>query len=313
LRGAAGDEAISMRQTKPITLKQIHSELISGLDGSEAELEAKIIIEHVLKISPAELIANPEMQLTRNQVQKILEVRDLRNHKHMPLAYILEEAPFMDLKLFVNRDVLIPRPETELLVERVLEEIKTRKIHHPVILDLCTGSGCIAIALKRALPIATVYASDISTGALNVAAINARRYETEITFVLGDYLDPFINEASLQSPIATPIMNSSAPYFDVIVSNPPYVSAEDYDKLAPELKHEPKHALVGFPYQQIRDQALGLRSSAKLKGIAPAGLLKPGGFMALEFGQGQTTKMLEIFTDATIYKDYAGIDRLLIS
>ncbi len=301
------------RPTKVVTLKQIYRELVSGLDGSEAELEARIIIEQVLKISPAEIIANPEMQLTRNQVQKILEVRDLRNLKRVPLAYILEEAPFMDLKLFVNRDVLIPRPETELLVERVLEEIKERKIHQPVILDLCTGSGCIAVALKRALPIATVYASDISTGALNVAAINARRYETDITFVLGDYLDPFINEAATQSPIATPIIKSSAPYFDVIVSNPPYVSVEDYGALDPELKHEPKHALVGFPYEQIKNQALGLRSSASIKGLAPAPLLKAGGFMAFEFGQGQTSKILEIFPKARIYKDYAGIDRILVT
>lgn len=300
------------RPTKIVTLNRIYRELVSGLDGAEAEIEARIIIEHVLKINPAELIANPEMQLTRNQVQKILEVRDLRNKKRVPLAYILEEAPFMDLKLFVNRDVLIPRPETELLVERVLAEIKERKIHHPVILDLCTGSGCIAIALKLALPIARVYASDISTGALNVASINARRYEADITFVLGDYLDPFINEAALKSPIATPIIEGSAPYFDVIVSNPPYVSAEDYETLDPELKHEPKHALVGFPYQQIRDQALGLRSSVTLKGNAAAALLKAGGFMAFEFGQGQTTKMLEIFPDASIYKDYAGIERILV-
>jgi release factor glutamine methyltransferase len=303
---------VNNRQTKAVTLKQIYRELVSGLDGAEAEIEARIIIEHVLKINPAELIANPEMQLTRNQVQKILEVRDLRNKKRVPLAYILEEAPFMDLKLFVNRDVLIPRPETELLVERVLEEIKERKIHQPVILDLGTGSGCIAVALKRALPVATVYASDISTGALNVAAINARRYETEITFVLGDYLDPFINEAATQSLIATPIIKTPAPYFDVIVSNPPYVNAEDYEALAPELKHEPKHALVGFPYEQIRDQALGLRSSASLKGVAPAALLKPGGFMAFEFGQGQTGKMLEIFPDACTYKDYSNIDRILV-
>ncbi len=301
------------RLTKPVTLKQIYRELVSGLDGSEAELEAKIIIEHVLKISPAEIIANPEMQLTRNQVQKILEVRDLRNKKRVPLAYILEEAPFMNLKLFVNRDVLIPRPETELLVEQVLEEIKHRKIHHPVLLDLCTGSGCIAIALKLALPFAKVYASDISTGALNVAAINARRYEADITFVHGDYLDPFVNEASLKSPIATPIIEGLAPYFDVIVSNPPYVSAKDYENLAPELKHEPKHALVGFPYEQIKDQALGLRSSITLKGEAPGALLKPGGFMAFEFGQGQAEKMLEIFAGGRVYRDYAGIERMLIT
>jgi release factor glutamine methyltransferase len=275
----------------------MYEELKNTLKSDESAAEAKIILETVLGVDRNQIFSKPELILTQNQLAKILQIREERNTKKIPLAYILEEAPFMDLKLFVNEDVLIPRPETELLVEKVLAEIKDRKIVQPVILDLGTGSACIAIALKRALPAATVFASDISSSALNVAAINARRYSADINFVLGDYLDPFLHRS--HSPIAVPIMNTKPPYFDVLVSNPPYISQEDYENLELELFHEPKHALVGFPYAYIKKQAQSL--------------IKSGGFMAFEFGQGQTEKLLEIFPGASVYKDYAGIERIILS
>lgn len=279
------------------TLQEIYQELKSSINSDEASREAQIILETILNIDKSEFITNEDLKLTKNQIKTILEIRDRRNKEKIPLAYLLEEAPFGNLKLFVNSDVLIPRPETELLVEKVLEEIKERKIHHPTILDLCTGSGCIAISLKLALPAAKVYGSDISKAALNVAAINAKRYNADIEFVLGDYLDPFIYNSN--SPIALPIIKGKPPYFDVIVSNPPYVSKEDYEKLSPELHHEPKHALVGFPYEHIKKQAKAL--------------IKENGFLAFEFGLGQEEKLKEIFPQAKFHKDYASIDRMLIS
>ena len=229
----------------------------------------------------------------------MLEIRDKRNAEKIPLAYILEEASFAGMKFFVNDDVLIPRPETELLVNLVLDEIKERKIYQPSILDLCTGSGCIAISLKQALPSAKVYASDISQAALNVAGINAKRHKTEINFIMGDYLDPFLNISS--SPIAVPIMRTEPPYFDLIVSNPPYVTEEEYAELEPELYHEPKHALVGFPYKHI------------LRQVQENNLIKENGFMAFEFGFEQKDKLSKIFPEAQFYKDLEGHYRFLIS
>lgn len=281
---------------KTVNLKEIYQELSSTIQSDEAEKEAQIILETILNIDKSEFIIDGDLKLTRNQCKTILEIRDRRNKEKIPLAYLLEEAHFLKLKLFVNSDVLIPRPETELLVENVLAEIKHRKIHHPTILDLGTGSGCIAIALKLALPAAKIYASDISTAALNVAAINAKRYNADIELVLGDYLDPFLGISS--SPIAVPIFKTPPPYFDLIISNPPYVSKEDYEKLAPELFHEPKHALVGFPYLHIKNQAKTL--------------IKENGFLAFEFGLGQEKKLAEIFPNADFYKDYSNIDRMLI-
>lgn len=245
------------------------------------------------------MISNSENQLSRNQVQTILEIRDKRNNEKIPLAYLLEEAPFAGMKFFVNDDVLIPRPETEFLVNLVLDEIKERKIHQASILDLGTGSGCIAIALKQALPSAKVYASDISQAALNVAGINANRHKTDIQFIMGDYLDPFLNLSS--SPIAVPIMRTKAPYFDVIVSNPPYVTPKEYENLDPELYHEPKHALVGFPYEHIKRQ------------IEENNLLKENGFTAFEFGYSQKAQLEKIFPKAQFYKDLEDNDRFLVT
>jgi release factor glutamine methyltransferase len=281
------------------TIQDILTELKNSLENKEASLEAKIIVETVLNLESSELISNSQNQLSRNQIQKILEIRDKRNSQKIPLAYLLEESYFAGLKFFVNDDVLIPRPETEFLVNQILEEIKERKIHQPTILDLCTGSGCIAITLKKALPAAKIYASDISQAALNVASINAKRHQAEISFILGDYLDPFLNIST--SPIAIPIIRSKPPYFDIVVSNPPYLTKEEYENLEPELYHEPKHALVGFPYEHIKKQ------------ILENNLLKENGFMAFEFGFNQKTKLEKIFPEARFYKDLENNDRFLIN
>jgi release factor glutamine methyltransferase len=289
---------LEKKATKINTVEDVLRELRASLENSEAEIEARIIVEHVLNLESSELISNSQNQLSKNQVQTMLDIRDKRNKEKIPLAYILEEAPFAGMNFFVNDDVLIPRPETELLINLVLDEIKERKIHQPSILDLATGSGCIAVALKKALPAAKVFASDISQASLNIAAINAKRLDAEISFVMGDYLDPFLNISS--SPIAVPIMRTEPPYFDLIVSNPPYLTEEEYEKLEPELYHEPKHALVGFPYQHIKNQ------------VMENNLLKDNGFMAFEFGFEQKDKLSTIFPKASFYKDLENNYRFLI-
>lgn len=278
------------------SIQDMIQELKTSLNNDEADLEARIIVQNILNLEASELITHSETNLTRNQIKTIRDIRDKRNAEKIPLAYLLEEAPFRELRLFVNNDVLIPRPETELLIDIILEEIKERKIYEPTILDLGTGSGCIAIALKLAMPKARVYASDISRAALNVASINAKRYKAEIEFVMGDYFDPFTMQT--QSPIAIPVMKTKPPYFDIIVSNPPYISEADYLNLEAELLHEPKHALTGFPYALIKKQGLPL--------------LKPNGFIACEFGIGQETKLAEIFPGAKFHKDLSGTIRHLV-
>lgn len=276
------------------TIQDAKEWLENSLQNDEAKIEAAMILENILNINSSDLIIKSHELINNNAIQKIKDITKTRNEEKIPLAYLLEEARFLNLSLFVNTDVLVPRPETELLVEKVLEEIKIRKIRQASILDIGTGSGCIAIALKQALPSATVYASDISKAALQIASINADKYSVDINFILGDYLDPFLGH--LKSPIALPIIKGPSPYFDIVVSNPPYISEEDYHELEAELFHEPKHALVGFPYQHLKEQL--------------SGLIKENGFFVFEFGEGQTNKLKDIFPDIEILKDLAGLDRI---
>ena len=277
-------------------LKDLYKYLANVLTSDEAKREALIIIKAITGLDTHQIFTDEEYRLSNSQIKKIKELIYSRNEEHIPLAYLLEQAYFLDLELFVNKDVLIPRPETELLVLETLRKIKENKLRQVTILDLCTGSACIAIALKRALPSASVYASDISKDALNVALINAEKYGLEINFVLGDYLEPFL--AHKRSPIALPIIRSNAPYFDVVISNPPYIPESEYLKLAPELKHEPRHALIGFPYRHIKEQLQGL--------------IKENGFFAFEFGFNQAEAIREIFPRAQIFRDLAGIERFAI-
>jgi release factor glutamine methyltransferase len=275
------------------TYRDLLHYLTVKLTNDEAELEAKIIIASLMDKNLSQIYANLDERVNLNKIQHSLSLVTERNQNHVPLAYLLEEAYFYGHRFFVNSDVLVPRPETEILVEQTLTKIRALKIRQPVIVDVGTGSGCIAISLKKALPSATIYATDISSAALSVASINASNHNCEVHFVLGDLLEPFIKH--LENPFALPIIRGKPPYFDVVLSNPPYVNASDYDNLADELKHEPKHALVGFPYKVLYKQSLGL--------------LKPKGFSILEHGYDQSAKLKEIIPNSHVIKDYSGIDR----
>ena len=147
--------------------------------------------------------------------------------KGMPIQYILKEASFIDLSLYVDERVLIPRVETEELVLRTLNYIKAYKINITNFLDMCTGSGCIALYLKSQLKGSKAYASDFSLDALDVAKINAKNLDLKINFVYGDKLNPF-----LKGEIK----------FDLLISNPPYVqNKEDIEEKVK--KHEPMNAI----------------------------------------------------------------------
>jgi len=158
------------------------------------------------------------------------EVSVLRNYvsrraKGEPIEHILQYAAFHDMVLHVSSDVLIPRPETELL----LHFLKKDPIKPTRILDICTGSGCIALALKKMYPDAEVVATDISEEAVAVAKKNADKLGLDVSFLLGDLTEPVLSQQ-----------------FDLIISNPPYISKNEYDGLSPEVRdYEPQLALLG--------------------------------------------------------------------
>lgn len=207
-----------------------------------------------------------------------------------PVAYLLGWKEFWSLPFRVNRLVLIPRPETELLVEKVLSLSLPER---PRILDVGTGCGNIAVALARERPKARVVASDLSRRALALAAWNARKNRARnISFVHSDLLGYFIERKQK---------------FEVIVSNPPYVSETDWKKLdRPVREFEPRTALVAGP--------TGLEVIRKL--VSQSWLcLKPGGFLVFEFGAGQENEILKLFergwSHPEIFKDYSGWPRVM--
>jgi release factor glutamine methyltransferase len=214
-----------------------------------------------------------------------------------PLQYLLATQEFCGLELAVTPDVLIPRPETELLVEATLQAVLD--VARPHMLDVGTGSGCIAVSLARARSDATVYALDISAPALAVAQANAIHHEVcdRIRFVQADLLTAF--------------SVSPEGVFDVIVSNPPYVPAHELDALQPEVAwYEPRVALAAGTD--------GLDYHRRLLDGAPE-FLKRGGHLVLELGCGQADPVVRlaqqtgVFVSLECRKDAAGIERVLVA
>jgi release factor glutamine methyltransferase len=211
-----------------------------------------------------------------------------------PLAYIVGIREFWGLELEVNADVLIPRPATELIVEAIQELFPDRAV--PLaIADVCTGCGCVAVAIAHERPSATISGSDISAAALAVARRNAARHGVadRVTFTHGDLLTGFTGA------------------FDAIVANPPYVIDRARPALQPEVRdHEPSVALFGG--------VDGLALVTRLVAAAPA-RLRPGGYLIFEFGLGQDVEvedLLEASTELTLVglrRDLQGIARTAIA
>jgi release factor glutamine methyltransferase len=214
-----------------------------------------------------------------------------------PLQYILGTQEFCGLEFDVNPAVLIPRPETELLVEYVAQRIPAER--QATIVDACTGSGCIAVAIARLRPRARVIATDLSSPSLAVARQNATRYEVceRITWLEGDLLRP-LAEQEMEGRI------------DVIVSNPPYIAEADWATLQPEVRlFEPRGALVAGPQGTELHERL-LQEASRY--------LSPGGALIMEIGAGQACAMRRIVDQIPGYRfhrlvyDAAGLERVVI-
>jgi len=205
-----------------------------------------------------------------------------------PLQYIEGTAAFGPLDIAVDERVLIPRPETEGLFE-----LATRMVRKPeIIIDLCTGSGALALALKSRFPSAAVFATDISADAIDVATDN--RYRTG--------LQVYLAEGDLFDPLPTAILGS----VDLIVANPPYVAEVDFDRLPADVQREPKVALVAGP--------TGLEVIQRI-GASAASWLRPGGVVICEIGERQGVSATSSFVDlpAIVRQDLAGRDRYIVA
>ncbi len=260
-------------------------------------LDAELLLAEVLGTNRVDLYVNFEQSLTAPEVDRYRELIRLRGTGE-PVAYILGRAYFRNLTLRVDRSVLIPRPETEHLVEAALGFLVDGDWPRaPAVLDLGTGSGAIAISIAAGFPDADITASDASTQALELAEENARvaGVAQRIRFVRSDLFDAL-------DPLGT---------FDLIVSNPPYVSEEEWATLSRDVRDfEPREALYGG--------ADGLDFYRLLADLAPQ-FLKPSGGLMLEIGstQGMTVAgLLEStgrFRAITVLQDYAGLDRVVVA
>ena len=211
--------------------KNYIKDLLNKYDENEAEQLLTILIDHFFTITRFQIITNPEIRISESEILKLhMAVKELKKYK--PVQYITEVVEFHDLTIKVNSDVLIPRPETEELVQIINNIEKTKGLK---VLDIGTGSGCIAISMAKLLNSATVHASDISESAIIVAQSNAIMNNVEVNFHKHDILD-------IKQPICK--KNSKPIMFDIIISNPPYVTQNDKNKMQSNVTdYEPHIAL----------------------------------------------------------------------
>lgn len=262
-----------------------------GQERGEVNSLFRLLGEAYLGMSPVEMSLHLNKELSSEELKRMEEGLE-RLQRHEPIQYILGETEFYGLPFRVNRNVLIPRPETEELVEWILEDLKSAEIGEPRILDIGTGSGCIAISLAKNLPGARVSAVDVSEAALETARGNAGLNEVEVSFVKLDILTI-----------------SELPHsYDIIVSNPPYVrELERSEMKANVLENEPETALF------VKDEN-PLLFYNKITKLAHTGLAK-NGRLYFEINQylGEETEQLlkQADLETELRKDFLGNFRML--
>jgi release factor glutamine methyltransferase len=266
---------------------------LTACGSPSPRLDAEVLLMRVLKTDRLQLCAHPEKNLTEAEVAGYSRWVE-RRRKGEPVAYIVGEKEFWSLPFEVNREVLIPRPETECLIEEVLG-CRGREADEPRIIDIGTGSGAIGVVLAGEIPAARVVATDISEGALETARRNAVRHGVagRMEFLQGD------------------LYAAASGTFDIIVSNPPYIPDDAYPLLPEGIRRfEPPRALIAGP-DGIAFHRRIIREGANR--------LNAGGLVFLEIGEGQKELVEALFRETGFYdtirfrRDYGGIERVAVA
>lgn len=249
-------------------------------------LDARLLMQHLLGITHAQFLADPDRRLSGEELEAFLSLI-LRRERGEPVAYLVGEKDFYSRSFRVTPDVLIPRPDTELIVTLALKRLKT--LAWPRVLDLGTGSGAIAVTIACEHPEAAVLAVDVSSEALAVARGNADRLGGRVSFLQSDWFSALGDEQ-----------------FDLVVANPPYVAARDPHLLQDGLPFEPDLALT--------DGGDGLSCIRRIVGDAPRHLL-PGGWLLIEHGYDQAAAVRALLGDGpyaefATWQDLSGVDRV---
>ena len=271
---------------------------------SNARLDAEVLLRFILNRDRAWFMTHANEPLDEDK-RGLFEKAVARRAKREPLQYIVGKQEFWGLDFIVRPEVLIPRPETELVVEtalKITERVRrSTEADTPfTIVDLCTGSGCIAVSLAREMRNARFFAIDTSGKALAVARENARKHgvSERIRFLKGDLFQP-LEELDFRSQV------------DIVTANPPYIRSGDLRGLQPEVRdYEPEIALIAGPE--------GGEIHQKIIEAAPA-FLKKHGSLIMEMGEGQAEALIEIMNEngkyaaPEILKDLAGIERVIVA
>lgn len=287
-----------------MTIREVLTKIRERLQNAgieDFEYESWVFLDWKLHIDRAEFYMNPNGEVKEELLEELESVLKQREQR-MPLQYLMGECEFMGFDFYVDARVLIPRQDTECLVELAVESIRYDKNHDAdnkkpkqkskqvKVLDLCTGSGCIGISVAKLCPGTEVTLADISDGALSVAKKNAQNLDANVTLVKGNLFE------NIESR------------FDYILSNPPYIPSEVIEGLMPEVKeHEPRLALDG--------EADGLSFYRKIINEAPD-YLNPDGRIYFEIGAEQGEDLTRLmnergFSEVKVHKDLAGLDRIV--
>ncbi len=261
----------------------------SGIEPNEAKVEVRLLIEHFAGYSLVDILMGKK--LTEDKLKIVEEKAKLRAKTREPIQYIIGLADFMGEKFLVNKDVLVPRDETELLVRKAIEIIKENNFK--MVLDMCTGSGCIACMIAK-LTNSQAMGVDISTEAIHTAFKNMEKF--------GLYNRAIFRKSDIYSKIR------EDEKFDLIVSNPPYIPPKEKETIQEEVSYEPDLALY------TTDEK-GLAFYEKIIKDAPK-FLNKGGYLMFELGIGQSTSVAQLmkkagFENIKVLKDLANIDRVI--
>ena len=276
-----------------MTIKEILSRgmvILKGNNIDSPKLKARLLLQYILKKPRQYLIVYDNKEVEKKQQWEYFVNID-KLTKGVPLQHITHHQEFMKMDFYVDENVLIPRPDTEILVEEAIKIAK--KMNKPKILDLCTGSGAIAIAMAKNVPEAEVYGIDISAKALEVAKRNSKELDAKVKFIKSNLFEEIQKKK-----------------FDIIVSNPPYIKKNDLKCLSQEVKNEPELALDGGIdgldfYRKITSKAIEY--------------LKFGSYLCFEIGFDQKDEVVDIinsqehYTNTYFKKDLGGNDRVVVT